>query len=176
MGMYDKLGDLLSETLEAGKVKFVKVEKKEEPSEEEKLSPKASSFFTKDDSSDEETKKANAASEENARRSREERERIIREQMEKDRAAFGNYTQSQTGTIFHTSEYKSISPEVEAAFKLLGLETSAGENEIKTAYREKLRYYHPDHNNASQVLEKVAADKTRQVLEAYRLALEFCKK
>ncbi|MBQ2081594.1 MAG: DnaJ domain-containing protein, partial [Treponema sp.] len=56
---------------------------------------------------------------------------------------------------------------------LLGIETSATPDDVKKAYKEKIKYYHPDKYNDNPVLQKVATDKTRQVVESYKLLCDF---
>ena len=42
-------------------------------------------------------------------------------------------------------------------------------NDLKKAYKEKLNVFHPDKNKKLPIVQKVAAEKTRQVVEAFRL-------
>ncbi|MBP5157403.1 MAG: DnaJ domain-containing protein, partial [Treponema sp.] len=69
--------------------------------------------------------------------------------------------------------YRRISPELEKAFSLLGLESTTDKDVVKKAYKEKLLSYHPDRYAGKDVMEKVANDKTREVVAAYRLIMDF---
>lgn len=174
-GMYDKLGDLLSETLEAGRVKFVRVEKR--PEQEEELSEEARRFFTKDGETSESSLRASKATEENARNADAERKRKREERHRKSYETFGKYadTEKSTGTVYKSYEYRRITPEVERAFKLLGVTQDSGAEQVKDAYRAKLKRFHPDYNSASETLRAVAGQKTDEVVKAYHLIMDFLK-
>lgn len=135
--MYDRLGDLLSETLEAGHVKFVK-SPKIEPSGQEESRKNASN-------SDDEINGSGG----------------IHEQEPSKESAVTE---------------RQISPEIERAYRLLSLSMQASSEDIKKAYKEKLMYFHPDKHRGNPILEKVATDKTRQVVEAYNLIMSSLKK
>ena len=45
--------------------------------------------------------------------------------------------------------------------------------DLKKAYKDKLKYYHPDRHADNETLQKIATDKTRQVVEAYNLIVKF---
>lgn len=62
-----------------------------------------------------------------------------------------------------------ITAEKKAAYALLGVDAGAGEKEVKAAYRAKLKMFHPDENSSNPVVQKVAKQKTIEVMEAYRL-------
>lgn len=152
--MYDRLGDLLNETLQAGHVKFVKPKPAAEP-EKEKASQETEIPET-------ETKKADASS---------ERKESAGTGKKSEPADFLRPRQKATGTII-----KAIPPEVERACRLLGVNANATKEEVKKAYKEKLQYYHPDKHAGNPILEKVAGDKTRQVVEAYSLMIAFLER
>ncbi len=119
--MYDKLGDLLNETLEAGAVKFIRIEKEEPQPEPEKQEEKPPKEQKKD-------------------------KRVI---------------------------YKKLNPELEREYRLLDITVSATVDDVKKAYKEKLKYFHPDRYADNAVLEKVATNKTREIVKAYNDILEF---
>ena len=56
-------------------------------------------------------------------------------------------------------------------FAVLGLSSSATEDEIKSAYRKLAKKYHPDLNPG----DKAAEEKMREVNEAYTRALQIKK-
>lgn len=135
--MYDRLGDLLNETLEAGHVKFVKppVEKQQDedvkPQETEKHEKKFSTERRKNPGH----KKMSA---------------------------------SEPVTIL-----KKLTPEIMRAYRNLGITVSATKEEVKKAYKERLKYFHPDKHTGNAILEKIATDKTRQVVESFELIMNY---
>lgn len=151
--MYDRLGDLLNETLEAGHVKFVKPKPMEKPQEKEipREEPKV------------EMPKDGTKHSWNENR----REKNVPPKSGK----FHDSGQKSTGTII-----KYVSPDLERALRLLGVTSSASKEEVKKAYKEKLQYYHPDKHAGNPILEKVAGDKTRQVVEAYEMICKYLEK
>ena len=166
--MYDRLGDLLNETLEMGEVKFVRVPLPEEDDVVEE-NEKDSSF-------------AEEKAEEIINRIKADRLNRLREQeME--------YQMHPEATIYHFGDadniyttpytpkrsfvYKKISPEVERSCRLLDVRTDSSIEDVKTAYKDKLKYYHPDHYEGNAVLQKVASDKTKQIVEAYKILMDF---
>ena len=56
-------------------------------------------------------------------------------------------------------------------FEVLGVSSSASEDEIKSAYRKLAKKYHPDLNPG----DKAAEEKMREVNEAYTQALQYKK-
>lgn len=59
------------------------------------------------------------------------------------------------------------------AYKVLGLEEGASEKEIKAAYRELSKQYHPDRQiNASEEELKNTTEKFQQINEAYEMLME----
>lgn len=142
--MYDKLGDLLSQTLAEGKVKFVKVEKTQAAENSD------SDIADERKKLDDDLKR----SEQNAR---------------KRRSAFRKSAQKKN----HSSAtvIKSVDPEIQRAMRLLDINEGASRDEITRAYKKKLMYFHPDRYASNPVLEKVATKKTEQIIEAYKLIL-----
>ncbi len=53
------------------------------------------------------------------------------------------------------------------AYEILGVPRAAGEDEIKSAYRELAKKYHPDNFAGSPDIARVAEEKMREVNEAY---------
>lgn len=139
--MYDRLGDLLSKTLETGFVKTAAPGKKvkdgaRKKNTEQKLRSSAEQNQTA-------TRRENTATHEN-------------------RQAF----------VYH-SAVKKITPELARAYRLLGITFSATTEDVKKAYKEKIKYYHPDRHTVNAVMQKIATDKTRQVVEAFTLIMKF---
>ncbi|MBQ3966944.1 MAG: DnaJ domain-containing protein [Treponema sp.] len=71
---------------------------------------------------------------------------------------------------------KKLSPAEQSALKTLGLDENTSLEEAKKAYREKLKYYHPDRHGDNPVLQKVAREKTRLVLESWEILSSFFEK
>ena len=172
--MYDRLGDLLSETLDAGKVKFVKVEKSYVPPRDEEVSDKASEFFKPQNESDPVSFKANRESEKNAS------EQKVKQRAEKEKAekssyeTYGEYAaKKESATIYKNYEYVSVPPEVEKALALFSLNINSNHDELKKAYKEKLKAFHPDMHSGTAAGKRIAEEKTRQVVEAYRVLVSF---
>lgn len=142
--MYDKLGDLLCQTLAEGKVKFVKVEKTQAAENSD------SDIADERKKLDDDLKRA----EQNAR---------------KRRSAFRKSAQKKN----HSSAtvIKSVDPEIQRAMRLLDIREGSSRDEITRAYKKKLMYFHPDRYASNPVLEKVATKKTEQIIEAYKLIL-----
>lgn len=131
--MYDRLGDLLNETLESGEIKFIHIEDKDEVPVE--AAP------VKDAHTEEESPSSFKQRKEPAKK-----KRIV---------------------------YRKLTPELERQYRILDITVSATLEEVKKAYKEKIKYYHPDKHEGNLVLKKVATDKTRQVVEAYNAIVKF---
>lgn len=164
--MYDRLGDLLKETLEAGSVKFVKIEIPE------KDSPVKSEDLNKKVPNDSDEIKCESES-----------------FVLKNRKSIPEYHKSEaTGTIYHTGDgqnftqteykpasfvYKKMTPDVERSYRILDILPNFSHDEIKKAYKDKIKYYHPDKYAENPVLQKVATEKTRQIVESYKIVCDF---
>ncbi len=156
MNMYDKLGSLLNETLEAGAVKFVRMES----------APETDATFDKE----------SVFSEEN----------ISEKGSAFDRDAFSTAQESKSSKVCKDSEnmkkkvfekrvyvYKKLTPELEHAYNVLEIPFYATRETVKKAYKEKLLYYHPDKHVGNKVTEKIATEKTSELIAAYNLLDEF---
>lgn len=75
------------------------------------------------------------------------------------------------GTI--QTEMKPVPPEVIAAFKLLGVDPLSSPEECLKAYRSKLKRYHPDNNSDNPIVQKVAAQKTRELIKTYKIIRQW---
>jgi len=63
-----------------------------------------------------------------------------------------------------------VPSDIAGALFFLGIGPDATPDECRTAYRKKLKRYHPDNNSVNPVVQKVASAKTEELVTAYRLA------
>jgi DnaJ like chaperone protein len=95
-------------------------------------------------------------------------------------ASDGNYDQAEIRVIERIAGYLNISykdiesiknmfiPSTDSAYKILEIESSATDGDIKRAYRRMARKYHPDTiNHLGEEFKKKANEKFRKVIEAY---------
>lgn len=164
--MYEKLGELLSESLEKGEVlQFT---------EEDKFTEEKFSIYENDslNKKKESSEKPQSKKEKNDSKTEadEAAERLMKKEKEKASAKRNRSEQPKksTGIV-----YKKLSPEIERAYRLLDISVSASLEDVKKAYKEKLKYYHPDRHQNNKVLKKVAETKTKQILDAYNLLTDY---
>lgn len=152
--MYDRLGDLLSKTLETGFVKTAAPSKKVKDGARKKNTEQ----------------KLRSAAEQNQTATRRENTATHRENT----ATHENTSthENRQSFVYH-SAVKKITPELARAYRLLGITFSATTEDVKKAYKEKIKYYHPDRHTVNAVMQKIATDKTRQVVEAFTLIMKF---
>ncbi|WP_288958487.1 J domain-containing protein [uncultured Treponema sp.] len=161
--MYDRLGDLLSKTLETGFVKTAAPGKKvkdgaRKKNTEQKLRSAAEQNQTA-------TRRENTAT-------RRENTSTRRENTANRRENTATHRENRQSFVYH-SAVKKITPELARAYRLLGITFSATTEDVKKAYKEKIKYYHPDRHTVNAVMQKIATDKTRQVVEAFTLIMKF---
>ena len=114
--IYDKMGELLNDSLKKGKVNFVSRKKIDE--EKERLEKEKNERLQKE-------KNQKKIKEEEIRKQKIKEEKLNKEQKvnyEKENYIYKNI---------------QISPQLERAYRLLGLEKNASQEEIKKAYKEK---------------------------------------
>ena len=153
--MYDRLGDLLSKTLETGFVKTAAPGKKVKDGARKKNTEQ----------------KLRSAAEQNQTATRRENTANRRENTANRRENTATHENRQS-FVYH-SAVKKITPELARAYRLLGITFSATTEDVKKAYKEKIKYYHPDRHTVNAVMQKIATDKTRQVVEAFTLIMKF---
>lgn len=160
--MYDRLGDLLSKTLETGFVKTAAPGKKVKDGARKKNTEQ----------------KLRSAAEQNQTATRRENTATRRENTATRRENTANRRENtathenRQAFVYH-SAVKKITPELARAYRLLGITFSATTEDVKKAYKEKIKYYHPDRHTVNAVMQKIATDKTRQVVEAFTLIMKF---
>lgn len=160
--MYEKLGELLSESLEKGEVlQFTE----EDKFTEEKFSIYENNILEKNNnvSEQQKTENRNADSKDNI----DEASEKLRQNLKK-KAKRTSGLKNGKGIV-----YKKLSPELERAFRTLDISVSADIEDVKKAYKEKLKYFHPDRHQDNEILQKVATNKTRQIVEAYNLLMNY---
>ena len=81
--------------------------------------------------------------------------------------------ETESAAAVESQRRKSFSDAEKKAASVLGLGEAASLGEVKKAYREKLKYFHPDRHGDNPVLQKVARDKTRQVIAAWETLRAF---
>ncbi|WP_443736172.1 DnaJ domain-containing protein [Treponema sp.] len=168
--MYDRLGDLLSKTLETGFVKTAAPSKKvkdgaRKKNTEQKLRSAAEQNQTA-------TRRENTATRRENTANRRENTATRRENTSNRRENTATHRENRQSFVYH-SAVKKITPELARAYRLLGITFSATTEDVKKAYKEKIKYYHPDRHTVNAVMQKIATDKTRQVVEAFTLIMKF---
>ncbi|MGN0728288.1 J domain-containing protein [Treponema sp.] len=136
--MYDRLGDLLSESLKSGHIKEKKHSQKNQKN-----------FFSPDEKAEKEK--------------REESEQKKKQDFHAEKKEIPGQQKKQ--------RIKKITAETERACRLLDITLSAEPADVKRAYKEKLLYFHPDKYDKNPILRKIATDKTRMIVEAYKLLM-----
>lgn len=63
---------------------------------------------------------------------------------------------------------RMIPPDVKKAYDFFSLNENASEKEINDAYHAKLKTYHPDNKSQNEIVQKVANQKTKETLDAYK--------
>ena len=161
--MYDRLGDLLSKTLETGFVKTAA------PGKKVKDGARKKNTEQKLRSAAEQNKTATHRENTTTRR---ENTTTRRENTANRRENTATHRENRQSFVYH-SAVKKITPELARAYRLLGITFSATTEDVKKAYKEKIKYYHPDRHTVNAVMQKIATDKTRQVVEAFTIIMKF---
>lgn len=81
----------------------------------------------------------------------------------------------ESGQEKNNETTKFIPENVKTAFAQIKIPENATFDEAKKIYREKLKYYHPDTKNDNPVLQKVAKEKTENLLSNWKIAEEYFK-
>lgn len=180
--MYDKLGELLSETLEAGEIKFVRVErpqkKQPESREDAEDTKNADAAYGAEGAESLGEKSQEAKSDSSAGKSSSQSSGYQQKEggAQNRRRSSGSSGPKKKPVANNSYFYKKITPELERAYRLLDINFQSSLDDAKKAYKEKLKYYHPDRYAGNEVLTKVATDKTRQIVESFNMISEFLTK
>ena len=159
--MYDRLGDMLHDVLESGTVP---------------VRP-AATVGTQ-------TAEETAASTENDRnsafadgKSTQSAEKMPPRQKNNDSGQYrrnkGQANQHVPHTKWRSSVYPVLPADARDALAFFGLDETASRDDARKAYHEKLKYYHPDRHGGNPVLQKVAREKTRSVIAAWKTLERF---
>lgn len=150
--MYDRLGDLLSSALESGKIPE---QKNSGIPVEENRNNSASKKNTVPLSA----QKIQAARLLNVKKGRRKGEIIHAENLTHD-----------------VHSYRILPAPVSRAFEVLGIAPDAAEDDIRSAYRAKLKMFHPDSNSSNETIQKIARLKTAEIIDSYKLITDWLKK
>jgi DnaJ-domain-containing protein 1 len=150
--MYDRLGDLLSSALESGKIP----EQKNSgiPVEEERNATAAKQYTVL-----REAQKTQAARLLNVKKGRRKGEIIHAENL-----------------AHEVHSYRMIPGSVSRAYEVLGIAPDAEEDDIRSAYRAKLKRFHPDSNSSNETIQKIARLKTAEIIDSYKMITAWLKK
>jgi preprotein translocase subunit Sec63 len=80
------------------------------------------------------------------------------------------------GEIIHAEQTAVFPDYILNSYKVLGIKTDATEDKIKNAYHEKLKMFHPDSNSSNETIQKIARQKTTELIEAYKLLSDWITK
>lgn len=69
----------------------------------------------------------------------------------------------------YTAPYLVIPENVHHALETLGADSTWTQEKIKSAYHEKLKMFHPDSNSSNETVQKVARQKTAELIDAYEI-------
>ena len=175
--MYDRLGDLLNEALENGAVKFVRIVRPDgEP--DEKAEPLRQTIYSAESLAEQELRRQKKAAGRPAGSAGTESGQVKKKASSRHASPQGAAGQRQRACrvkrLFPSAagqadSLRTLSPEEERACRLLGVSAASSAADIRKAYKEKLKYYHPDRYAGNPVLSKIATDKTREIVAAYTL-------
>lgn len=70
---------------------------------------------------------------------------------------------------------RPLPEKVKKALNKINFPENIAYTEAKKIYREKLMYYHPDRRNTNPVLQKVAREKTQELIENWKIIEEYYK-
>ena len=69
--------------------------------------------------------------------------------------------------------FEALPAHIQKAYEALGVKAGADESEIRSAYRKKLKLFHPDSNSENETVQRVAHKKTEEIVEAYKAILAY---
>ena len=179
--MYDKLGDLLKAALEKGEIPK-RGEKKAETTAGTDERPH--SFETKNKAGEADMLRAANGSAQTKNRMKTQRtamhggkrggtklklDNILRT---KDKKNIGEVFKNENGAE-RARPFEALPDRIKKAYDALGVKAGADESEIRSAYRKKLKRFHPDSNSENETVQRVAHKKTEEIVEAYKAILAY---
>jgi hypothetical protein len=148
---YDRLGDLLSDTLRNGKLPH------EEDTDTAESSESPVTFIGNSD----------------IRRA----QRILNGNRARPRGSVIHTGSEDSSRIRTFAARELVVPDaVRSAFDVLGVPSSSSVQTVHDAYRTRLKYYHPDSNISNETVQKIAKEKTQQLNEAYSIVTAWLEK
>lgn len=173
--MYDKLGDLLSDTLDSG---IIFSEPEHSPESEYSTDRKAAT----EKKSEESTKEKSRKEPENQPQEKSEKQksnippnnkaRKERKKVKIDSSFFRAENHHTGHTIL---KFSALPENVIQAFNFFKIPNDSTYEETKKTYREKLMYFHPDKWGDNTVLQKIAKEKTEQIIQFWKILDEWFK-
>lgn len=158
--MYDRLGDMLHDVLESGTI----------PPRAAAATDTQSAEKTADRAKIDNNTFADEKSTQSAETLTRQKTGEFGQSRQRTRQSARNIPQKKKR---QTSVFSVIPAEVREALAFFGLNETAGRDDAKKAYHEKLKYYHPDRHGGNAVLQKVAREKTRRVIAAWETLEQF---
>ena len=179
--MYDKLGDLLKAALEKGEIPKSGEKKAEMNADTDERSYV---FKTRSKAGEADMLRASNGSAQTKNRTEAQRkimhggqrggtklklENILRT---KDKKNIGEVFKSGNGAE-RARPFEVLPDHIKKACETLGVKAGADESEIRSAYRKKLKRFHPDSNSENETVQRVAHKKTEEIVEAYKAILAY---
>lgn len=153
--MYDRLGDMLHDVLESGTVPV----------------RSATTFGVQAADETADRTKTGAFTD---KKSTQSAEKLSSRQNDDSGHHRQNKGQSDKNVPHKKKRQSAYLPaDVRDALAFFGLDETASRDDAKKAYHEKLKYYHPDRHGGNPVLQKVAREKTRSVIAAWKTLERF---
>ena len=90
----------------------------------------------------------------------------------KDKKNIGQVLKSENGAE-RARPFEVLPDHIKKACETLGVKAGADESEIRSAYRKKLKLFHPDSNSENETVQRVAHKKTEEIVEAYKAILAY---
>ena len=174
--MYDKLGDLLKAALEKGDIPKGGEKKAEMNADTDERSYV---FKTRSKAGEADMLRASNGSAQTKNKTEAQRtamrggqrggtklkiENILRI---KDKKNIGEVFKSGNGAE-RARPFEVLPDHIKKACETLGVKAGADESEIRSAYRKKLKLFHPDSNAENETVQRVAHKKTEEIVEAYK--------
>ena len=179
--MYDKLGDLLKAALEKGEIPKSGEKKAETNAATDERSY---TFKTRSKAGEADMFRASNGSAQTKNKTEVQRtamrggqrggtklkiENILRT---KDKKNIGEVFKSGNGAE-RARPFEVLPDHIKKACETLGVKAGADESEIRSAYRKKLKLFHPDSNTENETVQRVAHKKTEEIVEAYKAILAY---